>query len=137
MSEYSPRVPDTEGLHSEFNRLSLGNQLHLQQCGNCGRFHHPPRYRCPFCSSDAVSWTPSSGRGELHSWTMTHAAFDRGWATMVPYATGVVELEEGVRLVGSLDGIDQRALAIGLRLEASLQQMGETFVFISFRLPGE
>ena len=66
------------------------------------------------------------------SWTVTHFPFDRGWAEELPYPTVVVELDEGVRVIGAVDGVAADALEPGLPLEASLEPMAETFTFITF-----
>ena len=128
-----PRVPTPEGLNADFYEQAADGVLHLQRCAACGTFRHPPRYYCAACGSGEVEWAPSSGRGRLVSWTVTHFPFDRGWADDLPYATVVVELEEGVRLIGALEGLDPGELAPGAPLVASLEPMGETFVFITFR----
>ena len=125
-------IPRPEGLNAEFYRRALGGKLHLQRCLQCRRFRHPPRQFCPACGSDRYDWTASPGRGRVFSWTVTHIAYDRGWETRLPYATVVVELDEGPRLVGALEGIEHSRLRIGLPLAARLEPMGEDFVFISF-----
>jgi uncharacterized OB-fold protein len=136
MSTRTPYLPSPEGLNAEFYRQALGGTLHLQRCAACGLFRHPPRYYCAACASDAVEWRPSPGRGKLFSWTVTHAPFDRGWAGEIPYATGIIELEEGVRLVGALSGIALPKLAIGLPLATRLERMSDQFVFITL-VPAE
>jgi uncharacterized OB-fold protein len=130
-----PRIPDPEGLNAEFYARARDGRLHLQRCTACGRFRHPPRYFCGNCGSPEFSWERSSGRGQLFSWTITHTPFDRGWASELPYVTAVVELEEGVRLIGALDGITREQLEPGRPLQASLEQMGEEFVFLTFQPP--
>ena len=127
----TPYLPTPQGLNAEFYRKALGGTLHLQRCSACRRFAHPPRYRCATCGSDRFEWVPSAGRGKLFSWTVSHIAFDRGWTEELPYATGIIELEEGVRLVGALEGVDRAALAIGLDLRMRLTPLSDGFVFIS------
>lgn len=128
-----PRIPTPEGLNAAFYEHARGGQLHLQRCADCGRFRHPPRYLCGHCSSPDFGWEPSRGRGRLYSWTVTHAPFDRGWAGELPYVTAVVELDEGVRLIGALDGVPRNELKPDLRLKTSLEPMGDEFVFLTFR----
>ena len=127
----TPYLPTPQGLNAEFYAKALGGTLHLQRCAECARFSHPPRYRCHSCSSERFEWVPSAGRGELYSWTVSHVAFDRGWAEELPYATGIIELEEGVRIVGALEGIDRSHLKIGMKLRTRLTPLSEAFVFIT------
>ena len=126
-----PRIPTPEGLNAEFYEQAQGGVLHLQRCGDCGVIRHPPRYRCGECSSGRYEWSPSPGRGQLFSWTVTHLPFDRGWAEDIPYVTGVVELEEGVRLIGSIDGVGAEDLRIGLPMITTLSPYGPEFAFVS------
>lgn len=128
-----PRIPTPEGLNAEFYERALGGTLHLQRCSACVRFRHPPRHLCPGCSSPSFEWVPSQGRGRLYSWTVTHFPFDRGWASELPYATAVVELDEGVRLIGAIEGLEPAELEPGLPLEAGLEPLDERFVFLTFR----
>ena len=127
----SPRIPTPEGLNAEFYEQAQDGVLYLQQCSDCSLVRHPPRYYCPECSSGRYQWSPSAGRGQLFSWTVTHLAFDRGWADDIPYVTGVIELEEGVRLVGSIDGLAAEDLQVGLPMATKLSPHGPEFTFIS------
>lgn len=129
----NPRIPTPEGLNAEFYEQAQGGVLHLQQCSDCGVVRHPPRYHCGRCNSGRYQWSPSSGRGHLYSWTVTHLAFDRGWAEDIPYVTGVVELEEGVRLIGSIDGLAAEELQLGLPLTTKLSPHGPDFTFLSLQ----
>ena len=128
----SPRAPTPEGLNLEFYQRAAQGVLHLQRCDECGRFRHPPRYMCPSCGSPSYSWVPSTAEGSLFSWTVTHFPFDRGWAEELPYATLVVELDEGVRVIGALSGLDHAELRPGLRLAGHLDTEAYGFPFLSF-----
>ncbi|QEC50608.1 OB-fold domain-containing protein [Baekduia soli] len=75
---------------------------------------------------------PVDGRGELWSWTVTHAPFDGGWAQETPCITAVVELGGGVRFLGALEGCAPDEARIGLPVVAELQPHGDCFVFVTF-----
>ena len=78
--------------------LSRGELL-IQQCCDCGRVNMYPRYACPFCQSDRLTWQKSQGRGILHSFTILRAGAPAGFESDLPYALGVVKLDEGVQLL--------------------------------------
>jgi|HubBroStandDraft_6_1064221.scaffolds.fasta_scaffold382222_2 uncharacterized OB-fold protein len=130
-----PRAPTPEGLNLEFYEHAASGMLHLQQCTECGRFRHPPRYYCPYCFSPSYRWTPSAGAGRLFSWTITHFPFDRGWAEDLPYVTVVVELEEGTRVIGAFDGDADADLRVGLDLVATVDIEAYGFPFLRFARP--
>ncbi|MGO9954974.1 MAG: Zn-ribbon domain-containing OB-fold protein [Solirubrobacteraceae bacterium] len=126
-----PYIPTPEALNGEFYAHARSGTLHLQRCTGCGAFRHPPRYVCASCGARAFEWVASPGRGTLFSWTVTHRPYDRGWADQLPYVTGVIELEEGVRLVGALHGYARDELALGLALRVRLEPRTEDFTFIA------
>lgn len=68
------------------------------QCKKCGERYFPPRADCLKCMSDEFKWVEYSGRGKLHSFSKIYAA-PKGFEDMAPYTIGVVDLEEGGRLL--------------------------------------
>lgn len=100
-----------EGLH--------GGQLLVQRCTRCGVLRHPPGPVCVQCHSLDWEAVPCSGQGRLFSFVVVHQprhpAFD------YPLPVGLVELDEGVRIVAPLRGIAPEALAAGLRLRAVIE----------------
>lgn len=127
-------VPDPDGLNADFYRRLAEGRIHFQQCTRCGKIHHPPRYRCSACGGEAHVWTPASGRGVVFSWTVTHRPFDPGWAHEIPYATLIVEMDEGVRVVGALRGSPPSELKLGLRVEAEVEPLSDAFARVYFRV---
>ena len=81
--------------------LSAGELL-IQRCQSCGNAQMYPRYRCTACQSAELGYVRSSGRGVLLSYTVIRAVPPRGFEADLPYALGVVRLEEGVQLLGRL-----------------------------------
>lgn len=126
-------IPEPDGLNADFYRHLARGQIHLQQCSDCSAIHHPPRYRCASCGGADHRWLASSGRGRVFSWTVTHRPVDPGWASEIPYATLIVELEEGVRVVGALRGLSPAELALDLPVVAEIEVVSEEFAFIHFR----
>ncbi len=64
-----------------------------------------------------VTWTEASGRGKVHSWTVCHHAFHPGFKRELPYVVLTVDMDEGVRMVGQVQGIPEEALQVGLPVE--------------------
>lgn len=89
-------------------------QLLLQQCGDCGAVRHYPRAICAKCLSFAVVWKQASGRGTVHSWTITHQTPLPDFGGRVPYALVTVDLVEGVRMLAPLVSIPVEELRVGL-----------------------
>lgn len=70
-------------------------------CAGCGRKFFPEKRHCPGCGADTISAVELSRRGLLYSYSTIHAA-PRGFR--VPYTVGFVDLEDGVRVFGQIDG---------------------------------
>jgi uncharacterized OB-fold protein len=79
------------------------------------------------------TWEISSGRGRLHSWTITHQPLMRDFAEPVPYAVVVVEMEEGVRIVSGVRGLELSRLDLDLPVEVVFETVAEGVRFPFFR----
>ena len=83
---------------SEFrNGLAAGDLL-VQNCNECGKPNMWPRYACPHCQSENLGWLKSAGKGTLHSFCVLRQGAPEGFEADIPYAIGVVKLDEGVQL---------------------------------------
>ncbi len=103
MTERPPRpVPDPDPASAPFWEACARHELVLQTCASCETKRHPPRPMCPRCRSFEHSWEQASGRGVLWSWVVAHPPVLPAFADDVPYTVAVVELEEGVRMIGRL-----------------------------------
>ena len=97
-------------------------KLLFQTCADCGKVRHYPRPVCDACYSMAVTWTPSSGRGKLYSWTETHHAFHPAFRGETPYILATVEMEEGVRMQSLLLDASLDQLKLDMPVEVVLQK---------------
>ncbi len=123
-------VPRPYGLDREFFQLAITTgKLHLQCCNACQHFQHPPRYFCALCGSDDLGFVATDNRGEVYSWTVSHFTVDSGWTGDVPYATVVMQLPEGPRIVGAFTG-DYTTLEIGQPVTVRPEARSEDFAFL-------
>jgi uncharacterized OB-fold protein len=130
-TEPSVYVPKPEGLALELHRRAVETgHLHLQRCEGCGRFRHPPRYRCPECFSAAFAFVPSTERGTVYSFVVSHRSFDPAWVDHVPHVTLAVALDEGPRVIAALRGAAPGAVRIGDPVRIVLEPKGEAFSFL-------
>jgi uncharacterized OB-fold protein len=77
-------------------------KLLIQQCDACRLAIMYPRWRCPFCYSDALSFVEAQGTGTLYSMTVQYLTAPTAFAGQLPYALGIVKLTEGVQLLARL-----------------------------------
>ena len=91
--------------------------LVVPKCLACQRTFWHPRPRCPRCGSERVDWITSNGQGVIHTFTVVRQSSDPFFATQVPYAVAIVELDEGIRLMSNIVDTPLDALQIGMRVE--------------------
>lgn len=94
-----PLPPDT-ALSRPYWEAARQGKLMVQQCASCGQLRHYPTLLCPSCHSHDVGWVQLSGRGRIHSWTVTHHAFHPAFREALPMVLVTVDLDEGVRALG-------------------------------------
>lgn len=85
-----------------FWEAAARGELLLQRCGSCGNHQLYPRPFCTRCENDDVSWTRAAGTGTVYSLTTVHLAVSN--ALTPPYDVGLVDLDEGPRLLAVLEG---------------------------------
>jgi len=92
------------------------HRLLIQHCTSCGTLRHPPLPACATCGSLEWDTVEASGRGTLYSYVVVHypqvAAFE------YPLPVGLVELEEGTRVVANLGGVAPDDITVGMALRA-------------------
>lgn len=86
-------------------------ELLVQVCEICGGCRFPPRPLCPKCGSLRRAWRRACGKGVLYSWVVVHHAVHPGATSRVPYILGLVEMEEGPRMVTGIVGPPERLVA--------------------------
>ena len=68
----------------------------------------------PACLSRRVRWIDASGRGRLHTFVINHRP-PRGFPVPAPFVIGIVELEEGPRMMSHIVDVDARPGGAALR----------------------
>ncbi|WP_419825766.1 Zn-ribbon domain-containing OB-fold protein [Sphingomonas sp.] len=108
----------------------------IQRCGGCGRLRHPPQPICSHCRSFEWDTVEASGRGSIYTFAVHHAPPLPGFS--IPFVIVLVELEEGVRMIGDLVGNStDAALKIGAPVTAAIMaDEGDNMLLVRWRLDG-
>jgi len=77
-------------------------ELLIQRCGSCHKWLWQPRPICSSCQTPDPVWTRVTGDGVVASWMVMRPPTLPAYAGMVPFVLLLVELEQGVRLIGYL-----------------------------------
>lgn len=67
-----------------------------------------------------------SGKGRLYSWTVVHRAVDPSWASIAPFVSGIVELDEqdGLLVPGLVTDIAPAKVTAGMALAVWFDRSG-------------
>ena len=110
-------------------------ELLIQRCRDCGALRHPPRPMCGECQSLAWDSVRAEGRGSVYSYTVLHHPKFPGFE--YPFAVGLIELEEGVRVVSNVVGCPPEAVRIGMPVRLSVEEVEEGMKLPLFRPVGD
>ncbi|HEX7972795.1 MAG TPA: Zn-ribbon domain-containing OB-fold protein [Anaerolineales bacterium] len=117
---------------ASFNRYLNEKKLMGSRCTRCGALYLPPRAICPSCHAAQMEWVELGGRGKLAAFTAISigptSMNDQGYGRDNPYVTGIVELDEGVRISARILGVDAKhpaGIRVGLPLRVEFIEQGE------------
>jgi uncharacterized OB-fold protein len=71
------------------------------------------------------TWEAAGGRGRVWSWVVAHPPVLPSFADRVPFNVAVIELEEGVRMIGNVVDIENDRLRDGLEVEVTFEDLEE------------
>ncbi len=102
------------------------------KCKKCGALALPPRPICVDCFGYEMEWFQFNGKGKLSAFTSIVVAppamAKEGFGRNNPYIVGVVGLDEGVKTVARIVGVDAKKpdqLKVGTPLKADFVVKGE------------
>jgi uncharacterized OB-fold protein len=100
----------------QFYKFLGQRKLMAGRCLKCGKLHLPPRPLCDNCLGDAFEWVEVGGKGKLLTYTVIHVA-PAQFQTLAPYAVGIVQLQNGLKVPGMIQDIKPEKLKVGVELE--------------------
>lgn len=106
-------------------------KLLIQRCTDCQTLRHPPAPVCIKCHSFKWDSIEASGKAELYSFVVMH--YPEVPPFEYPNPIGLIELDEGVRLVAGLVGVNPDDLEIGQRLQVEFNRFDDQQTLPQFR----
>jgi uncharacterized protein len=119
--------PDTEF----FWAGTIRRELRIQRCGACGVLRHPPGPMCLACGAAKPDYVIAAGTGEVYSYVVHHHPPVPG--RQAPFVVALVQLTEGVRIVGELLGVSPERVRIGLPVRADFVRVDEELTLPAWR----
>ncbi|MDY6835273.1 MAG: Zn-ribbon domain-containing OB-fold protein [Chloroflexota bacterium] len=126
---------------SSYEQFLNEDKLMGSKCKKCNSLYLPPRPICIECHNTDMEWVQMKGNGKLIAFTCIAVGppfmVKEGYSRSNPYCSGVVELEEGVRVDARIQGVDTsnpESIKIGLPLTAEFLHREEgARTFLGFR----
>ena len=91
----------------------------------------PPQPRCFNCQHDGFEWVDLPGTGTIYTFTVVRHPLAPHLADVVPYVSGVVELDgtqgAGARLIANLVDVDPDTVAVGDKVRVVFDKVSDTF----------
>jgi hypothetical protein len=99
-------------------------KLMLQYCKDSGRFQHFPRPVSLYTGSRNLEWREVSGKGTVYAITALRTP-GLGADGRLPCVLALVELEEGVRILGNLPASRPGDVRIGDRVKLAWDELSD------------
>jgi uncharacterized OB-fold protein len=96
-------------------------ELRYQRCPGCGESNFPPTEHCRYCLSAGLAWLPSSGVGEIYSWTVVYRPVTADFEP--PYAPAIVTLDEGYQMLTNIVGVAPEELTVGMSVQVQFHSV--------------
>lgn len=117
MTDANPKGHNAPCSNRDFDFFYRGletQQLLVQRCSKCQTLRSLPSPGCEECGSLDWESVALSGKGEIFSYVTHYHPPLPGFS--VPHPMALVTLDEGVRLLGAMDGTDPGDVEIGRRV---------------------
>jgi len=116
---FEPGQVETDVFWSHAQR----KELVYQRCA-AGHLVFYPRGHCTTCGTAELEVLTSRGVGTIYSFTVTRAHPSEYFAARVPYVVGLVDLDEGFRMLSEISG-DIDGIRIGARVRLAWDTSGD------------
>jgi len=136
-------VAENEFYSSAYAKFLSEKKLKGSKCKKCGHLSVPPKPICPKCQGNEMELVEMKGKGKLAAYTVITVGaplmLEEGFDREHPYCSGVVELEEGVKVTARILGMDTTKpdqIKIGTPVTAEYVEAmhgGEKKTFLAFR----
>ncbi|HEX4289036.1 MAG TPA: OB-fold domain-containing protein [Trebonia sp.] len=110
---------------------TAAGELRVQRCDACGAVRHPPGPRCRSCGNMTAGYVVAAGTGEVYSYVVHHHPPIPG--KKLPIVIALVQLPEGVRMVGELLGVDPGQVRIGQPVQAEFVRIDDDLTLPAWR----
>jgi uncharacterized OB-fold protein len=99
----------------DYQKFLTEGRLMIQRSRSSGRHVFYPRVAEPVTGARDLEWVEACGRGTVYSTTVV-----RQKAPVPSYNVALIDLDEGVRMISCVEGIEPDAVRIGMPVQARI-----------------
>jgi len=115
---------------------AVQGRVSAPRCDACGTFVLPPKPYCFECLGQSFTWVDLPGTGTIYTFTIVRHPLHPGLKDVVPYASGIVELDgtqgAGARLMGNIIGCEPDDVSIGDAVRVEFDPVSDTYAIPRF-----
>ena len=97
-------------------------RMEAGRCASCKTVAFPAKRICACCKGDRIDPFPLPDEGKLVTWTVIHSA-PENFDVQTPYAIGIVELPDNIRVMAQIVDCDPAELKRGQRVRRMLRRI--------------
>lgn len=99
-------------------------RLEAGKCAKCGNVYYPPRLVCAGCGGRRFETVTLPHQGKLVTFTVI-AIGPSDFANQVPYALGIIEVMDGVRVMAQVVDVPPDQIKIGMPVTLEFRKLFE------------
>jgi uncharacterized OB-fold protein len=130
--------PFADDTTQPFWDAALAGSLMAPKCTTCGTFVLPPQPFCFNCQGQGFEWVALAGTGTVYTYTIVRHPLSPALADVVPYVSGVIELDgtqgAGARLLLNITDADPDTVKVGDKVEIWFDKVSDTYAVPRARL---
>jgi uncharacterized OB-fold protein len=97
-------------------------RLEANKCNGCGKIFFPPRLICSVCQSKDLEKTKLAETGKVITYTIIRVP-PHQFVDQAPYAVGIIELDDGVKIMGQIVDCNFEDIKLGLRVMIEFRKL--------------
>jgi len=102
---------------------TAAEELRVQQCNSCGELRFPPGPACPSCGALDRGHVVTHGTGTVFSYVVHRYPAVPG--KELPIVIALIDLDEGVRMVGEVVDLADDQIEIGMPLRVDFREIDD------------
>ena len=137
MSEKNNIFPVSTIISKEFWESIKQHKFIIQKCKKCSKYIFYPREFCPYCLSSNLKWVQATEYGTIHTYSIIYRPPFSAFKENIPYNIAIIELDEGVRLMGTIINCNNNEIKIGRKVKIVFKDIYQEYSIPYFILYNE